>query len=265
MARERLVLRHVRSRAPARVWEVPVPVTVPALGHAGLAAFTRVLDEEALPANTQIRIVLAGELVRLRVVPWNAEFVTPAQRAAFVRYCFEDTYGPRAQGWTCCVSRESWGAAALASAIDTALLDGLDALGKARHLPLVSVQPALMRAYQSVRQRLNTDAFWFVLVEPDAQVTMLLQHGGSVERVRVLNRTGSTEQAVARLAESLDREWMAAGIDAEPCPVYLYRVGDALVADANAKPASIGRWSVTRVQGAGSAGAPGWQSLLEAA
>jgi hypothetical protein len=264
LTRECLALHLTRSGQATKIWEVPVTAVEGPPWTAALAVLGQAIERESLSDATALSVIVAGDLVRLRVVPWNPEFVAPQARAAYVRYCFEEIFGTRVQSWTCRVSSEAYGAAALACAMDTELIEGLETQAQRLKLRLVSVQPSLMRAYQSVRNRLSAAVFWFALVEPDARVTLLLMRGGSVDRVRVLNRTAGVEQALEQLPQSLDREWMTAGQEAQPCPVYLF-VSQTEGAGVGARQSDLmGRWSVSNVQPVGATrGLSTWQPLLE--
>ena len=79
-------------------------------------------------------------------------------------------HGERAKGWEVRLSRAG-GGARLACAIDAALLERLKACfpkgGKAR---LVSVQPALMAAYNRARERIPREGAWLLLGRRRARV-----------------------------------------------------------------------------------------------
>ena len=190
-----------------------------AAAEASLSGLEQELDRRGLRAGTRVACVLAGGLVRYRVVPWNAEFAASTARAAFARHCFEETYGEAAQAWTIVLSQPRHGAAALACAVDTAALARIDGIAKARRLRIASVQPSLMHAFNRHRRRIGrTDAFWFVLAEPDS-TTALWMAAGVARHVKVV------AAPLPDLDRMLEREWLSLGMDAPLCPVFV--AGDA--------------------------------------
>ncbi len=181
-----------------------------------LASFEQELQRRALPRGTRLTCVVAGEGVRYRVVPWNDDFVSPAQRQVFSAHCFTEVYGEAARGWTVRQDSERHGLATLACALDTALLDSLVATVQAHELKLVSVQPAFTHVYNQVRRRLEVGLYWFVWVD-GPWVTLLLMSAGEPLLVRSLAPSGQS------LAGLLEREWFMLGVEEARCPVYVVR------------------------------------------
>ena len=170
----------------------------------------------ALPPGTRLTVVVAGEGVRHQIVPWRDELSRPAQRQLLAEQCFREAYGEVARGWTVRQHAARHGAATLACAIDKALLDHLDALSKRRRVNLVSVQPALMQAYNRARHRMSPGLHWFVAIDA-ASTTLLLQSPTEPLRVKKI------PTPALDLAGALDREWFALGMEVPPCAVYVVR------------------------------------------
>ncbi|MBC7957413.1 MAG: hypothetical protein H7Y33_16285 [Cytophagales bacterium] len=207
--------------------ERPVLWVRPQKAEPILATFERELDQRDLPRGTRLTCVVAGEGVRYRVVPWNEEFTSPAQRQVFSTHCFAEAYGDVARRWTVRQDSMRHGVATLACALDTALLDSLAALGQARELKLVSVQPALTHAFNQVRGGLVANMYWYVLID-GPWVTLLLMSAGEPLLVKSLASMGDD------LARLLDREWFLLGHEAERCPVYVSRCASSPPAGAGA-------------------------------
>jgi hypothetical protein len=180
------------------------------------AAIDQQLAALALPPGTRLNCIVAGEGVRYQIVPWRDELSRPAQRQLLAEQCFRDAYGDVARGWTVRQHATRYGAATLACAIDTALLDQLDAQSRARRLTLLSVQPALMHSYNLARHRMSPGLHWFAALDA-VSTTLLLQ--SSTEPLLVKRMPSP----VLDLAPTLDREWFALGMEAPRCPVYLVR------------------------------------------
>ena len=181
-----------------------------------IADFEQNLEARALRRGTRLRCIVAGDAVRYAVVPWHAELSSPDQRQRLTEQCFRETYGEVARDWTVCQYTERYAAATLACAIDTSLLDRLDALAQARGLSLVSVQPSLMHAFNQSRHAIAQGLFWFVSVEPH-WTTLLLMSAFEPLHVKRL------PSAAAALGALLEREWFPLGIDAARCPAYVVR------------------------------------------
>ena len=219
------------------------PVAAPlAAGSPGaadlLAHVARQLNARALRKWTRLRCVIGGEAVRHAVVPWIDELAAPAQRQRLAEQTFFETYGEQARGWTVCQQGAGYGAASLACAIEKPLLDGLEAAARARGLVLVSVQPALMHAFNHVRRSLTRGLFWFVLVERRS-VTLLLMSATAPLQVKRL------PLPPAGLGRLLDREWFALGQVGPRCAVFVARSATAVATTADTLPAYTEPWSIT--------------------
>lgn len=114
----------------------------------------------ALRGRVDVTVVLSNHFVRYAVLPAQESAATPEEELALARFHFARIHGERARGWDVRVSGE------VACAIDAALLEGLKACfprtGKAR---LVSLQPALMAAFNRARSRIPREGAWLVLAE----------------------------------------------------------------------------------------------------
>ncbi|HSV70549.1 MAG TPA: hypothetical protein VLI72_10575 [Methylibium sp.] len=208
----------------------------------------RMLDRLQPRRGTRWLCVLAGEGVRYRLVPWADALTSLSQRRRLAEHCFHEAYGEVARGWTVSVGPARYGAAALACAIDTALLAGLEARATARSLVLDGVRPLLTHALDGVRRRIARPLHWFVVMR-GRRVTLLLRSPTEALAVRQLPWGGSG------LAELLDREWFALGMTAPRCPVFV--VGGPVVAEGwevvdltPAQSADAGRMDVGAMEAA---------------
>lgn len=182
-------------------------------------AFERRVDELVARPRTRLHCALPAEFVRFAIVPWNDDFASRSTREGFVRHCFENVHGPASRDWTIRHSQSRHGVAALACAVDTALLDRLAAVAETRRLVLRQVQPGLMHAYNRDRRELPQGLHWFVLPE-GACLSLLLMDGDEPRQVRMLRAP------LSRLDALLLREWNALGHDAPMCPVHVARPVD---------------------------------------
>jgi hypothetical protein len=174
-----------------------------------VAELARQIDASPLARGSNVRCVVPARFARYLLVPWNADMQSPAARQVFAEHCFGETFGEMARNWVVRVDSAAWERAALACAIDAALLDDLARITVDRGLTLCSVQPALMHEVNAIAAPLPAGASWIVV--PEAGVlTLLLVEGREPLRVAVV--AGTLPQLPAILA----REWFSLGRD-EPC------------------------------------------------
>ena len=166
--------------------------------------------------HTRLTCVVGGEGVRYQLVPWRDALSRPAQRQMLAEQCFSDTYGDVARHWTVVQHGTRYGAATLACAIDTTVLDQLTAQSQARRLQLVSVQPALMHAYNAVRSHMSPGLHGLAVIEADWTSLLLL----SPTEPLWVQRWPSPG---LDLAGAIDRAWFALGIEPQHCAVYVVR------------------------------------------
>jgi len=179
--------------------------------------------ETALPGyadgKTAATVILSNHFLRYALVPWRAELANAEEDLSFTRHCFVKVYGKAAQQWELRLSQDAPEMPRLASAVDAELLDGLRAVFDGAGIPLRSIQPHLMAAFNGFRGRLPQHSAWFALLEPGNLCLALLSHG-RWSRVRSLR---------------IDRAWR------EQLPLILER--EAVLADDPAVPHQVYVWS----------------------
>lgn len=114
---------------------------------------------KALRGRVDVTVVLSNHFVRYAVLPGEDSAATAEETAALARFHFAKIHGDRAKAWDVRVSE------GLACAIDTALLEGLKSCFAETKARLVSVQPALMAAYNRARGRVPREGAWVILAE----------------------------------------------------------------------------------------------------
>jgi len=132
--------------------------------HAALQAL-----EVALPEfsghRTAATVILSNHFMRYTLLPWSDKLSSAEEELAFARHCFTRIYGPHAESWALRLSPESGTAPRLASAVDVELIDGLRGVFGAAGIPLKSIQPHLMAAYNSFRGGLGRHDAWLAVLE----------------------------------------------------------------------------------------------------
>jgi len=185
-----------------------------------LACFESALDAMRKPPGSRVVAVVGGDAVRLRVVPWNDALAAPRERQVLATQGFVEAYGESARGWAVCERATCFGEATLAAAIDTALLDGLEALVVARGLRLAGVRPAFTQAFDSRRRELGPGPAWFVWIERHVTTVLLYAERAPLHVRRFVVPHADLETVLAR-------ESFALGRDEAPCNVFVDRAPSA--------------------------------------
>lgn len=128
--------------------------------------------------GTAARVVVSNRLARYAIVPWSDTLTREAERLAHARICLADSYGNTGPEWRVCISDSAPGDARVACALPAGLLAELRTILDAHRVPLLSVQPALIDAYNRCRHRLPKSACWFVNIESSALVAARLSPKG---------------------------------------------------------------------------------------
>ena len=239
-----LIGRRLTSRGLVRRVLVKKEVfcDVVAGGESPWDAAIKTLGEE-LPALASRRaratVVISNHFMRYAVVPWSEALNNESEELAFARHCFKQLYGAAADIWELCLSRRRIGVRQLASAVDGGFLEALRALFAHAGMPLTSVQPHLMAAYNSCRANLRERSAWFVLFEPGCLCLALIQNERWIN-VRTM-RVGSDWRESLPLI--LEREAYLVESDMATDVVFLWapELGNATL------PA-VGRWQMHNLQ-----------------
>lgn len=169
--------------------------------------------------NADASVILSNHFARYQLLPWSDEIGSNAELAAYAQQSFAQVHGEAAKTWSVSVNDPRRGQPTLACAVDRGLIDGLDqafALSKSR---LVSVQPYLASAFNTLRTGFADESAWFVVVE-DGKLLLSLLLKGVWQAVAA--RKVSTDSWASELPLLLDREWRLKGIAEGPRQVYLY-------------------------------------------
>jgi hypothetical protein len=176
-----------------------------------LLALPRALEQMDI-GRGEAAVVLSNELVRYAMLPWQDAVSAPQDVRALARLQFEQIHGEAARGWTVQCHEGGWGQPTLACAIDTTLLEGLQAVLAARRMKLASVQPLLMAAFNAVRGDLAADAT-LAVVEPQRLCLSVLRGGRPVSVVSRFASGDSASVAAQELAMLGEPDAVARPID----------------------------------------------------
>jgi hypothetical protein len=133
------------------------------------------------------RMVLSDHWVRYAMVPYSVALAGSAERLTHARHVLTDIYGEIVSEWTVTLAHSRPGAAQVACAVPTALLNELHAMLTRHKIPLKSLQPQLVCAYNHWRAQLPDAGAWFVSIEQGSLAAARLGLGGwdRVHSVRI--------------------------------------------------------------------------------
>jgi hypothetical protein len=132
---------------------------------------------EAKYSAAKVTVTLSNHFVRYQVINAQPDLTSAEEEQAFVRFSFSEVYGAEANNWALRWGNDLSLAPQVASAIDQALLDQLEAIITDAGLTLSSVQPYLMAAFNHVRNLIHDKPHWFVLVEPGIACVSFMRNG----------------------------------------------------------------------------------------
>jgi len=132
----------------------------------------------------RVTVILPNRDVRYAVVPWHDALEGEAEEQAYLRHHFAKVHGERARGWA---FRWSEG---LASAVDRSLLEKITS-----NKSVVSIQPALMAAFNAARAKIPAAGAWLVLAEEERACVALYARD---KWLAVQNARGSWEEVLQR-------------------------------------------------------------------
>ncbi len=157
-----------------------MPCTAPEQGESAWQPAICVLQEllkKTDVTNANADMMLSNHFVRYQLISAQPELTSQEEEQAFVRFSFAEVYGDEVNHW-----QLRWGsglqmAPQVASAIDNALIEQIDAILAAAGVKVNSLQPYLMSAFNYVRHFVDNKPHWFVLVEPGSACVGFMHSG----------------------------------------------------------------------------------------
>lgn len=207
--------RGLKPKVQAKQDEVIVPVGKQPPWQAALDKLTQLLNMPEWQ-KTEVNVVLSNRLVRFAIIPFGEHLKSHPAQEAFARHALAQTYGAVAEQWVLRIQRGKHGAPGLISAVDQALLDGLQQACATQQLKLNLVTPYLTPVFNRFHKVFKNDPAWLVISEPGYSLLALLSGGEFI----AIN--GVSHDNVDQLPMLLDRENLVSTL-AEPCKsVYLH-------------------------------------------
>lgn len=133
------------------------------------------------------RIVVSDHWVRYAMVPFSDVLTGAAERQAHARHVLNGIYGEVVSQWVVTLADSRPGRAQVACALPAQLLEELQTILMRHRIPLRSLQPQLVSAYNHWRNRLPEGGAWFVSIEQGSLAAARLGSGNwdRVHSVRI--------------------------------------------------------------------------------
>lgn len=181
------------------------------------------------PASRPVcRIVLSDQFVRYQLVPWSAQLQSRQDRLRLAQARFRAVFGDIADRWEVSLDWAGYGAAALACAVDRALLRDLQTMHAATGIRIASIRPHLAAAFNSLRRELREPEFWFALVGHGGLWLGRCKHGSWASAASYqLGR-----QPVREVLENIEREAVLAGRGPRTAHAHVYLAAAGLDRDS---------------------------------
>lgn len=205
---------------------------------ASVAVLTNALQElNTGPADATL--ILSNHFAKYLLTPsWSSQLSNDKETAAYIRHCFRKVYGEPADNWSICIGTERSDKLAVASAVDTALLEAIRESIKPTKLRLRSIQPYLMAAFNHLRTQFKNASAWFLLAEQGKLCISLFDHGEWLS-LRTMNIDDKWLEDIPHI---LEREKYLSDLQNASHEVFLYAPDhtDALTIDS-------GEWEIHRL------------------
>lgn len=186
-----------RKLPPAQgVIDVPMDANVEAWCPA-LDSVERWIEEYKIK-HASAALTLSNRFTRFALVPWSAQVTRPDEEAALARARFESQYGDMS-GWSIQLDPGRYGAARIACALETGLLDNLRRLFVANRITCPVVQPYFVAGWNRWHRRFGKSDALFASAESQ-MVVMAAMKGGQWQSVRAV-RSKLDAQSIQVLLE----------------------------------------------------------------
>lgn len=170
----------------------------------------------------KVEVVLSNHFVRYALVPWSEQLANQRERLAYLRHCFVSAYGDPAKRWDLRMTGLRPDEAALASGIETALLESLRTTLDGAGVAADKIHPYLMVAANKSRRFMPRGQSWFVIAEPGRLCLSHIERG-IWKVVRNHPMTNEVHEPMfVQFEKLLARESVLAGDVHQDWPVVLY-------------------------------------------
>ena len=137
----------------------------------------RLLIAMQIKPGTLLNITLASEFCRYLSLPSLKIRMNAAEKLAYVAAAYQDVYGEVVNDWEIKLHDAPADETTLAAAIDKKLLAEISQIALKHHLILNSVQPYLMRAFNTLANQISNTSGYLVIVELKRLLVINVQDG----------------------------------------------------------------------------------------
>jgi hypothetical protein len=215
--------RGLRSRILQKQHLAIAPSDLDAEKPAWLQA-TRTL-ESALAAmqiksKTTIQIIIANDFVRYLMLPCSPISMRPAEQHAYAMATYREVYGVAAEAWHIKLRDAPPNQATLVAAIDGNLLETLKQISLKYQLKLDSVQPYLMRVFNSLSKQLGK-LNGYLVIQESRRLLLISLLKGQCQNLRTISiNAASGDDWQLELKHLLARELLLDEITGREVLVY---------------------------------------------
>jgi hypothetical protein len=203
-------------------------------------ALENVLTLMQIKPKTTLQIIIANDFVRYLMLPCSPISMSPAEQHAYAMAAYREVYGAVAETWNIKLHDTAPNQATLVAAIDESLLDRLKQISLKHQLKLVSVQPYLMRAFNSLSKQVGKLNGYLVIVE-SRRLLLLSMLKGQCQNLRTISiNAASGGDWQLELKHLLMREQLLGDIIGNDVLVYA-------PTQKNIKLNAIEGWNIRRV------------------
>ena len=142
-----------------------------------IAQLEKILIAMQIKPSTRLNITLASEFVRYLSLPPLQIRMNAAEKLAYVTAAFQDVYGEVVNDWEIKCHDAPANETILAAAIDKKLLAELNQITLKHQLILNSVQPYLIRAFNTLASQIGHASGYLVIVESKRLLLVNLRDG----------------------------------------------------------------------------------------
>ena len=137
----------------------------------------KLLSAMQIKPGTRLNITLASEFVRYLSLPALQIRMNAAEKLAYVAAAYQDVYGEVVNDWAIKLHDAPSNEATLAAAIDKKLMAEITQVALKHQLKINSVQPYLMRAFNTLANQISHASGYLVIVELKRLLLVNLQNG----------------------------------------------------------------------------------------
>lgn len=169
-----------------------------------------------LPADTQLHIILASDLVRYLTLPAQNAPMSHAEKLAYAKAAYREIYGAVVSEWRIQCNDAAPNQSMVAAAIDNPLFDGILFIADKLQLKVKAIQPYLMHVFNRLNRQIGKADALLAVVE-QSRLLLINVNQGDCQQVRNQKLTPNWQEMLNQL---LSRESLLGEQDSREILVY---------------------------------------------